>query len=54
MTGNVIHGNTITGHKMKSRCIAAGPGVKLKENSVGQNKCEDFTLEPKHPFGPRK
>jgi hypothetical protein len=50
--GNVIRGNTISGHKMKSRCIATGPGVSLGQNSVGQNTCEDFTLEPKHPFRP--
>jgi hypothetical protein len=50
--GNVIRGNTISGHKMKSRCIATGPGVSLSENSVGQNTCEDFTLEPKYPLRP--
>jgi hypothetical protein len=50
--GNVIRGNTISGHKMKSRCIATGPGVSLNQNSVGTNTCEDFTLEPKHPFRP--
>ena len=50
--GNVIRGNTISGHKMKSRCIAAGPGVKLGQNSVGQNVCEDFTMEPKYPLRP--
>jgi hypothetical protein len=50
--GNVIGGNSISGHKMKSRCIAAGPGVRLNQNSVGPNTCEDFTLEPKHPLRP--
>jgi hypothetical protein len=50
--GNVIRRNTVSGHKMKSRCIAAGPGVKLSENSVGQNVCEDFPLELKHPRHP--
>jgi hypothetical protein len=49
---NVIRGNTISGHKMQSRCIAAGPGVKLSENSVGQNTCEDYTTERKHPVHP--
>jgi len=39
--GNVIRGNTISGHRMKSRCIAAGPGVKLGNNSIGANLCED-------------
>lgn len=45
---NVIRGNKISGHKMKSRCIVAGPGVHLKENSLGPNTCEDYTTE-RHP-----
>ena len=49
---NVIRGNTISGHKMKSRCIAAGPGVNLKHNSIEANICEDFTLEPERPLHP--
>jgi len=49
--GNLIRGNTISGHKMKSRCIATGPGVNLSQNSVGPNTCEDFPLEPLHPGG---
>jgi hypothetical protein len=49
--GNVIRGNEISGHKMKSRCIAAGPGVNLAQNSIGPNLCEDYTTEPKHPLG---
>jgi hypothetical protein len=48
--GNVIRDNTISGHRMKTRCIAAGPGVSLKENSMGANTCEDFTMEPKYPL----
>ncbi len=52
--GNVIRGNTISGHKMKSRCIAAGPGVKLGENSIGENTCQDFTMEPKYPLRPKQ
>lgn len=43
--GNTIRDNRISGHKMKSRCIAAGPGVKLRENSIGPNTCEDFSTE---------
>ena len=43
--GNVIRDNKISGHKMKSRCIAAGPGVNLKENSIGVNTCSDYTAE---------
>jgi hypothetical protein len=50
--GNVIRGNTISGHEMKSRCIAAGPGVNLKQNSIEKNTCEDFTTEPKFPLHP--
>lgn len=49
---NVIKGNTISGHKMKSRCITAGPGVRLDQNSIGPNTCEDFPLEVKHSGGP--
>jgi hypothetical protein len=45
--GNVIHGNTISGHKMKSRCIETGPGVRREQNSIGSNNCQDFPLEPK-------
>lgn len=49
--GNVIRDNTISGHKMKSRCIATGPGVKMAENSIGPNACEDSTTEEIHPVG---
>jgi hypothetical protein len=45
---NTIRNNKISGHKMKSRCIAAGPGVRLNENSIGRNDCEDYTTE-RHP-----
>jgi hypothetical protein len=48
--GNVIRGNEISGHKMKSRCIEVGPGVDLKQNSIGENTCQDFTTEPKYPL----
>lgn len=50
--GNVIRENIISGHKMKSRCIKAGPGVSLTQNSIASNTCEDFTTEPKHPLHP--
>jgi hypothetical protein len=43
--GNVIRGNTISGHKMKTRCVAAGPGVSLRQNSIGPNTCEDYMTE---------
>jgi hypothetical protein len=36
---NVIRGNTITGHNMAKLCVVAGPGVKLVENTVEDNKC---------------
>jgi len=42
---NVIRDNRISGHKMQSRCIAAGPGVRLPDNSIGGNSCEDYTVE---------
>jgi hypothetical protein len=43
--GNVIRGNTISGHKMKTRCITAGPGVKLAANKVVNNVCSDYSAE---------
>jgi hypothetical protein len=52
VTGNVIRGNTISGHEMKSRCIAAGPGVSLARNSIGGNTCENYTTEPRIPLHP--
>jgi hypothetical protein len=48
--GNIIRDNTISGHKMKSRCIAAGPGVSLARNSVGSNSCEDFPIPKRLPL----
>lgn len=48
--GNVIRENTISGHKMKSRCIVAGPGVKLSENSIGPNTCEDYSEKLVRPI----
>jgi hypothetical protein len=37
--GNIIEGNTISGWKMKTRCIQAAPGVKLSENTIRHNTC---------------
>jgi hypothetical protein len=37
--GNLIEGNTISGWKMKTRCIQAAPGVKLADNTVRKNVC---------------
>jgi len=39
--GNLIEGNTISGWKMKVRCIQAAPGVKLAENTIRKNVCTD-------------
>jgi hypothetical protein len=39
--GNIIRGNTISGHQMKSRCLATGPGVSLAENTLQDNICSD-------------
>jgi hypothetical protein len=36
---NVIEGNTISGWKMKQRCIQAAPGVKLADNTIRNNTC---------------
>ena len=38
-SGNLIEGNTISGWKMKTRCIQAAPGVKLSENTIRNNIC---------------
>ena len=39
--GNLIEGNSISGWKMKSRCIQAAPGLKLSDNTVTNNTCSD-------------
>jgi hypothetical protein len=39
--GNVIRGNTITGHKMGARCIGSAPGVQRAENVIRGNVCRD-------------
>ncbi len=49
--GNVIRGNTISGHEMKSRCIGIGPGVKARDNFIGPNTCEDYSMGAAHPLG---
>ena len=38
---NLVEGNTISGWKMKTRCIQAGPKVKLSDNTVRNNVCTD-------------
>jgi len=37
--GNLIEGNTVSGWKMKTRCIQAAPGVKLSDNTIRNNTC---------------
>jgi len=37
--GNLIEGNTVSGWKMKTRCIQAAPGVKLTDNIIRNNTC---------------
>jgi len=39
--GNVIQGNRVSGHQMKSRCMKFGPGVSRESNSVASNACSD-------------
>jgi hypothetical protein len=39
--GNAIRDNRISGHGMRARCIAAGPGVSLSANTLERNLCED-------------
>ena len=39
--GNTIRGNRITGHKMSTRCIHAGPGVTNGANTIEGNDCAD-------------
>jgi hypothetical protein len=41
--GNVIRGNTISGHKMRTRCVVAGPGVSLGVNTIEGNVCSDYS-----------
>ncbi|MEP7354428.1 MAG: right-handed parallel beta-helix repeat-containing protein [Acidobacteriota bacterium] len=39
--GNVIRGNTITGHNMSKLCVVQGPGVNPASNTVEDNHCSD-------------
>lgn len=39
--GNVIENNTISGHRMKTRCVQFGPGVSPALNTVDSNTCSD-------------
>ena len=40
--GNVIRGNTITGHKMAMRCVGIGPGILPTANTIESNTCRDY------------
>lgn len=40
--GNIIRDNVISGHNMKTRCIAMGPGVSESANQIGANQCSDY------------
>jgi hypothetical protein len=43
---NRIEDNRISGFKMKTRCIAAAPGIAMDENVVRNNACEDSPKQP--------
>jgi hypothetical protein len=43
--GNLIQENEISGHKMRTRCVAAGPGVSLASNKIERNTCADYSAE---------
>ncbi|MDE3194874.1 MAG: right-handed parallel beta-helix repeat-containing protein, partial [Acidobacteriota bacterium] len=40
-TGNIVRNNTITGYGIEQHCIAAAPGVSLKDNIVSPNICRN-------------
>jgi hypothetical protein len=39
--GNVIRGNRISGHMMKTRCIILAPRISRAQNSIEDNDCAD-------------
>jgi hypothetical protein len=43
--GNVIRGNTITGHKMSTRCVTTAPGIAAGANTVESNTCRDHVAQ---------
>ena len=43
---NVVRGNTISGFGMERNCIAAAPGVSLRENRIGPNVCTGNGVAP--------
>jgi hypothetical protein len=36
---NVITGNRIEGHGMDRFCVAAAPGIELRDQKIGNNEC---------------
>ncbi len=42
---NVIEGNTVTGHGMRSNCVVFAKDVSAGANRVEGNRCEDFVIE---------
>lgn len=38
---NIIRNNVISGHNMKTRCIAAAPGVDLRSQTLERNDCRN-------------
>ncbi len=39
--GNIVRDNEISGYKMKTRCLAFGPGVTRFANTIENNSCSD-------------
>jgi hypothetical protein len=40
--GNIVQGNSVSGFGASRWCVAAGPGVSLSANDIGQNTCVDL------------
>ncbi|MEO5924309.1 MAG: right-handed parallel beta-helix repeat-containing protein [Bryobacteraceae bacterium] len=43
--GNVIRGNTITGHNMVAHCVNIAPGITTGTNTVESNSCRDIAAK---------
>jgi hypothetical protein len=46
---NLVGDNSISGFKMRQRCIAAAPQVFLSKNRLARNHCEDASPQPPKP-----
>lgn len=46
---NLVEDNSISGFKMRQRCIAAAPHVFLSKNRLARNHCEDVSPQPPKP-----